>query len=107
MPPSGGAPQGPQGSPPAGPGQQPGQDVVGLLKQVEQALDHLNMVFSQSGAVSPKEKQMMDQINQMYEQMMSSLGQDDGSDDDTPGNGQGQTVPPEAGGNKGAIPSPM
>ena len=105
-------PMPPPGPPPSGPpGQAPGQtgSISNLLQNVDQAIDHLNQVIGQSKATSPEEKQMIGMVDQIYGKLMSSLGQGDqgGDDDSTPGNGQGQTVPPEAGGNKGAVPSPM
>lgn len=120
MPPQGAPPQAP---PPAqGPGGPPPQGSQGdagavsaLLINVDKALDHLTLVIGQSKATNPQEKQLIAQINNAYGKLMDMLGVQGGHDEDGagappdgPGPGaQGQTVPPEAGGNKGAIPSPM
>jgi hypothetical protein len=45
---------------------------------------------------------MIGQINQAYGQLMDMVG---GEPDEDDGQAQGQTAPPEAAGNKGAIPS--
>ena len=116
MPPQG-PPPGPQGPPPgagapppggAPPGGSPGGGVSQLLMNVDKAIDQIKMVISNSKAASEHEKQMIGMIDDMYGKLMTSLGGEPDSDDGPPGgDGQGQTVPPEAGGNKGAIPSPM
>lgn len=114
MPPQGPpSPQGapPQGAPPSDPSQSDGAGSIStLLQNVDKAIDHLNMVIGQSKAASPQDKQLISSVDDLYGKLMQSLGaggQDD-SQAPAPGPGaQGQTVPPEAGGNKGAIPSPM
>lgn len=119
MPPQGGPPQ----APPPGPGGPPPQGQAGgagaistLLINVDKALDHLTLVIGQSKATNPQEKQLITQINEAYGKLMDMLGIQGGSDEDEqghtagppPGPGaQGQTVPPEAAGNRGAVPSPM
>ena len=111
LPPGQGAPP-PQ---PGGPGGDPqpaqgGGAISQLLMNVDKAIDHLQMVIGQSKATNPQEKQMISQIDQMFGQLMDSLSGKQGADQDDEGpsgDGQGQTVPPEAAGNKGAIPSPM
>lgn len=115
MPPPGGAPPPPQGAAPQGP--PPPSDPGGagsistLMQNVDKAVDHLNLVIGQSKAASPQDKQLISTIDDLYGKLMQSLGAgggDDSQDAPPPGPGsQGQTVPPEAGGNKGAIPSPM
>lgn len=114
MPPQGAPPQAgppsPGGAPPPQ-GQQGGGAISTLLLNVDKALDHLNVVIGQSKVANPAEKQLIGQINEAYGKLMDMLGIQGGQDEDEappegPGS-QGQTVPPEAGGNKGAVPSPM
>lgn len=117
MPPQGGPPQGPPPGPGGPPPEADGADGAGsistLLVNVDKALDHLTLVIGQSKATNPQEKQLISQISDAYGKLMDMLGVQGGDDQDEaggppPGPGaQGQTVPPEAGGNKGAVPSPM
>lgn len=102
MPPQG--PPAPQ-APPEGGGA--GESAIQLIMGVDKALDQVKMLISQSKAASPQEKEMINQIDEMFGQLMDSLGAGGGEEEAPMGDGQGQTVPPEAGGNKGAIPSPM
>lgn len=112
MPPQGApGPQQPDSSPGAPPpdqGSDGGGAISTLLMNVGKALDHLNLVIGQSKATSPQEKQLIGQISAQYGQLTEALGMsgDGGGDEPPPGQGQGQTVPPEAAGNKGAIPAP-
>lgn len=112
-PPQGGPPSpgGPGGPPPqAGGGDAPGA-ISTLLVNVDKALDHLVIVIGQSKVANPQEKQLIQQINQAYGKLMDMLGIQGGDDEDAaggppPGAGaQGQTVPPEAAGNRGAMPA--
>src|ERR1700746_1547498 len=112
MPPQSGTPQSspsPQSAAPDAQGQ--GGAISQLLMNVDKAIDHLNLVVGQSKVTSPEQKQMIGQVDTLFGKFMTSIGvqpQDDGDDQGPQGPGaQGQTVPPEAGGNKGAIPSPM
>lgn len=108
----------PQGGPPPSPDAPPqdgdssgGGAISKLLMNVDQAIDHLNQVIGQSKAASPEEKQLMATIDQLFGKLLDSLGVSGGGDegqDQASGPGaQGQTVPPEAGGNKNAVPAGM
>jgi len=105
-----------QGMPPKGPIPQEPADVAGggagaakFLMSVDNALDQVHKLIINSKATSPQEKQMITMIDDMFGKLMESLGAQnpDNESEEPMGDGQGQTVPPEAAGNKGAIPSPM
>lgn len=110
MPPQGPPPQGPpsdsSGPPSGAQGQGGGSGAIStLLSHTDSAIDQLSQVIGQSKATSPEEKKMIQQIDQLYGQLMSSLGMGDSDDSsEPPGGGQGQTVSPEAAGNPGAVP---
>lgn len=72
------------------------------MQNVGEALDHIKTAISQA-QVPPEIKQMIDQVCQMYGQFIEAVQGGGGAEPE--GEGQGQTVPPEAGGNKGAVPS--
>lgn len=104
-------PGGPGGAPPQAQGPGGAGAISTLLVNVSKALDHLTEVIGQSKVANPQEKQLISQINQAYGKLMDMLGiQGEGDEDEggaPPGPGaQGQTVPPEAQGNSGAIPAP-
>lgn len=96
------------GAPPQAQGQDSGGAISTLLTSVSGALNHLNDVIGQSKATNPEEKQLIQQINGAYGKLMDMLGAGGGGDDQSQSDSgaQGQTVPPEAGGNKGAVPAP-
>jgi hypothetical protein len=107
MPPgAGGPPPGSDG--PSGP-QQGGGDTIGpviqLMGNVDKALSHLNQVISSSKIAGPEDKQIIGQCSMLFGKLMERV-QGGGADepDGDEGSSQGQTVSPEAGGNKGAIP---
>lgn len=107
MPAPQGPPQGgpPQGAPPQGqPQGAGGGGVVGLIQNVGEALDHIKTAVAQAQGIPPEAKQMIEQISQAYGQFVDMVS-GPGGGDESEGAGQGQTVPPEAAGNKGAVPS--
>lgn len=104
-PPSGDdSPQEPQGPPGQDQGGGGGGEVEKLIGNVGGALQHLQQVFQGSQGVPPDAKNLIGQIVQLYGQLMKSL---QGGGEAAEGSAQGQTVSMEAGGNKGAVPSPM
>lgn len=114
MPPPGGPQGGPppgQGAPPppGGPQQQGGQGggVASLMANVDKAIDHIAQVIGSSQAASPQEKQLIQIVDQAYGKLMESVSGGSEADEPDEGGAQGQTTSPEAGGNKGAIPSPV
>lgn len=110
MPPPGVASKGPgPGAPPPGQGQDGGGAITSLLMNVDKAIDHLALVIGQSKVTSPQEKQLIQQIDQAYAKLLGMLGvqgEPDEDDQAAQSGAQGQTVPPEAGGNPGAVPAP-
>lgn len=113
MPPPGGPPQGPpQGPPPgqSGPQQAPpaggSPDAGKFLQTLDQAIDSLAQNIMGDKSAPPEAKQLAQQIDQAFGKLMDMI-QGGGGQDSDEGDAQGQTVPPEAAGNKGAIPSPM
>lgn len=108
MPPQGPPAQdaGPDASP-QGQGQAAGGAISQMIQNLTMGIDHLNKVISQSKATSPEEKQMIGQVNQIFGELVESLGMSGGGDGGDESQAQGQTVPPEAAGNRGAMPSPM
>lgn len=109
--PQGGPPPGPpgQGAPPGAGQSQSGGGVAALMMNVDKAIDHIAQVIASSPAASPQEKQLIQVVDQAYGKLMESISGGTGADDQDSdaGGAQGQTTAPEAGGNKGAIPSPM
>lgn len=113
MPPPGGpqAPPPQDGAPPGGGAGQPqGGGIAALMANVDKAIDHIMQVIAQSPSASPQEKQLIQVVDQAFGKLMESVsgGTEANEPDEDSGPGaQGQTVSPEAGGNRGAIPSQM
>lgn len=107
MPPNGPSqPAGP-GAPPQAQGAGAGGAISTLFVNVDKAIDHLNLVIGQSKATNPQEKALINQIDQLYGRLMDMLGiAGQEGDQADQSQAQGQTVPPEAAGNPGAIPAP-
>ena len=61
----------------------------------------------QDKSAPPRAKQLAQSIDQQFGELMDMITGGGASDADDESGAQGQTVSPEAGGNKGAIPSPM
>lgn len=104
-------PNGP--SQPAGPGAPPpdqgsgGGGAAPLLQSIDKALKHLVQVVSQDKGAPPQAVQLIQGVAQGFDEFMEMVAGGGGEDEGPEPQAQGQTVPPEAGGNKGAIPSPM
>lgn len=109
MPPPQGAPSPDQGPPPGGPPDQQGQGggLSNLLMSIDKAIDHLAEQVSQDKSAPPEAMQLITVVDQAFGKFMSLVTGSPEEQEGPGGEGQGQTVPPEAGGNKGAIPSPM
>lgn len=105
MPPQGGPAQAPpdQPSPQGAPSGGQSGAIQELVQNVQAGLAHLKDFFEHAEGVGPQEKQMIGQISQMFDQLVGGGGEEAGPDSQA----QGQTAPMEAGGNKGAVPSPV
>lgn len=102
MPPQGGAP----GAPPSGPPQAGGSPhAASFLDALDQGIDGLAQNIMSDKSAPPEAKQLAQQIDQMFGKLMDMI-KGGGGEAPPGGDGQGQTVPMEAGGNKGAIPAP-
>lgn len=106
-PPQGGPPQGPPGGAPPGGAPQAGGP-QNLLVALDKAIDALAQNVASDKSAPPKAVQLIQSIDQQFGEFMDIVNGGGGSSPDIAGGGgQGQTVSPEAAGNKGAIPSPM
>jgi hypothetical protein len=107
MPPQGAPPQGgPPQDPQAGGGPQ-GHPAGKLLESVSQAIDQISQNIMQDKSAPPRAKQLAQSIDQQWGELMDMIMGNGPGEDSDDSSAQGQTVPPEAGGNPGAKPSPF
>jgi hypothetical protein len=105
-PPQGAPPQGPGGPPPGGqPPQGGGSPLGNLLTSLDKAIDSIASNIMGDKSAPPRAKQLIQSIDQQFGELLDMI--QGGPDEESAGGAMGQTVPPEAGGNKGAVPSPM
>jgi hypothetical protein len=97
-----------QGGPAPTGGDAQGGSISQLIMNMSKAIDHIAQVVNQSPQATPAMKKAIGQADQAFGGFVDALqGGGAEPDGDESGGGQGQTVPPEAGGNKGAIPHPF